>query len=53
MDGVPRNSWWKWFQKRHPHVNIKQVEGLEVSRAQGLTIDFCKSFYSNLATLYQ
>jgi len=32
-DGVPKNSWWKWFQKRHPNINIKQIEGLKVSKA--------------------
>ncbi len=52
-DDVPKNSWWKWFQKGHPKISIKQIEGLEVSKAQGLTINSCKSFYSNLATLYQ
>jgi hypothetical protein len=32
-DGVPKNSWWKWFQNRHPNISIKQIEGLKVSKA--------------------
>jgi hypothetical protein len=52
-DGVLRNSWWKWFQKRHPNISIKQVEGLKVSKTQGLIANSCKSSYSNLATFYQ
>jgi hypothetical protein len=51
-DVVPRNSWWKWFQKRQPNISIRQIEGLKVLRAQGFIIDSYKSFYSNLATLY-
>jgi hypothetical protein len=31
-DGVPRNFWWKWFQKRHPNIIIRQAKGLKVSR---------------------
>jgi hypothetical protein len=25
-DVVPRNSWWKWFQKRQPNISIRQAE---------------------------
>jgi hypothetical protein len=33
-DDAPKNSWWKWFQKRHPNISIKQIEGLEVPTTQ-------------------
>jgi hypothetical protein len=36
-NGMPTESWWHWLQKRHPNISIKVAEGLEVSKAQGLT----------------
>jgi hypothetical protein len=46
--GVLGSSWWYWFKKRHPKLNIHQVEGLDINRAQGLTIQSCQNFYQNL-----
>jgi hypothetical protein len=31
--GIPRKSWWNWFSRRHLEINIRVVEGLEVSMA--------------------
>jgi hypothetical protein len=31
--GVPWGRWWYWFKIKYLDLNIKQVEGLEVSRA--------------------
>ncbi len=35
-DGVLIDSWWCWFQNKHPNLTIKQAEGLNVNRTQGL-----------------
>jgi hypothetical protein len=37
-----------WFKRKHLEVHIQQVEGLEVYKAQGLTITSCNSFHTNL-----
>jgi hypothetical protein len=50
---VPRTSWWYWFKHTHPKLNICQVKGLDISRAQGLTIESCQNFYQNLTILIQ
>jgi hypothetical protein len=47
-NGVLGDSWWCWFQNRHPNLTIKQVDGLDVSKKQGRTTNFCNYFYNNL-----
>jgi hypothetical protein len=49
--GIPRKTWWYWFSQRHPKISIRVVEGLEISRAQGLTIASYNFFY-NLQRLH-
>jgi hypothetical protein len=51
-NGMPIESWWHWFQNRHPNISIKVVETLEVSRAQGLTTNSYNTSYNNLQTLF-
>jgi len=45
-------SWWHWFKQRHPEISICLAEGLDISRAQGLTLTTYNSFYENLQSLY-
>jgi hypothetical protein len=52
MNGIPRTSWWQWFQQRHPEISIHLVEGLDISRAQGLFLATCNSFDENLQSLH-
>jgi hypothetical protein len=47
-DGVIGDSWWCWFQNKHPNITIRQAKGLDVSRAQGLIVNSYNSFYNNL-----
>jgi hypothetical protein len=32
-NGVPGDSWWHWFQNKHPNLTIKQAMGLDVIKA--------------------
>jgi hypothetical protein len=51
-DGISGNSWWYWFKWKHPKVNIRQIERLEVCRTQGLTLASYNSFHTNLQSPY-
>ncbi len=51
-DGIPSKSWWFQFKRRHQKISIRQVEGLEVCRAQGLTPNSCNYLDINLQSLY-
>lgn len=44
--------WWHWFKKRHLKLFICFAEGLKICKAQGLTSQFCNSFYQNLQAFY-
>jgi hypothetical protein len=46
------SSWWFWFKCQHPKLSIRQAEGMEISKTQGLTSQSCESFYNNLQSLY-
>ncbi len=52
-DGVLIDSWWCWFQNKHPNLTIKQVEGLNVNKTQGLITNSYNYFYNNLQNIYQ
>jgi hypothetical protein len=45
-------SWWHWFQNRHPNISIEVAERLEVSRGQGLITTSYTTSYNNLQTLF-
>ncbi len=47
-----KSSLWFWFKCQHPKFNIRQIEGLEINIAQGLTSQSCETFYDNLQSLY-
>ncbi len=51
-NGIPNASWWHWFKHHHLELNIRQVEGLKVCNAQGLTNNVYQNFYTNLQMLY-
>jgi hypothetical protein len=51
-NGILGNSWWYWFKRRHLKVSIWKVEGLEVCKAQGLTLASYNSFHTNMQSLY-
>jgi hypothetical protein len=50
--GIPRTYWWYWFKCRRFELNICQAKRLDISGAQGLTIQSCLTFYQNLKSLY-
>lgn len=52
QNGVPGQSWVKWFKRRHPELSLRHSQGLEASRARGLCPDSVASFYANLSLLY-
>jgi hypothetical protein len=51
-NGMPTESWWHWFQNRHPNISIEVAERLEVSRGQGLITTSYTTSYNNLQTLF-
>ena len=52
-NGVPRDSWVKWFRSRHPHLVLKVPQGLNHRKAKTLNLGNVAIFYSNLDLLYQ
>ena len=52
-DGIPGDSWVRWFKKRHPDLIMRQSQGLEFARAKGLCAENVASFYNNLEQAYQ
>jgi len=51
-NGIFNARWWHWFKHHHLELNIKQVEGLEVCKAKGLTTNVYQKIYTNLQMLY-
>jgi len=51
-NGILGGCWWYWLKHCHLEFNIRQAEGLEVYKAQGLTNSACQMFYTNLQMLY-
>ena len=51
-DGIPGNSWFTWFKKRHPNLTTRQSQELEYSRTKDLCAEKVASFYQNLQQLY-
>lgn len=49
--GIPKDFWWEWFKVRHPALSVRVAQGLDLARANGLTVEHCKSFYDNLNKL--
>ena len=51
-EGIPRRSWWYWFQQRHPHLVLRRPEDLDTARAKGLSKEICDQFYRFLTNIY-
>jgi hypothetical protein len=52
QNGILRKTWWRWLENQHPNVVIRQDEGLETCRTQGLIVVYYIKFYTNLVSLY-
>jgi hypothetical protein len=50
--GVPRKSWLRSFKHRHPEINSRKSEGLEMGRTCDLCPSSVATLYSNLEELY-
>ena len=50
--GIPRNSWLKWFRVRNPHLVLRQLQSLDSKRARALCPSNVERFYTNLESLY-
>ena len=51
-DGVPRESWVRWFRVRHLELVLRVPQGLDHKRARGLNPENVANFYKNLEALY-
>ena len=51
-DGIPGDSWFHWFRKRHPHLVMRVPQGLEFARAKAMNPSTVQTFYSNLLQQY-
>ena len=51
-DGIPGESWLKWFKNRHPQFIARVAQGLEMGRAKALCPMNVATFYDNLETMY-
>ena len=51
-DGVPGESWVRWFRARHPKLVLRVPQGLDHKRARGLNPKNVANFYKNLKALY-
>ena len=52
-NGMPGDSWFYWFMKRHPHLVLRIPQGLETTRARAMNPITVQGFYSNLLKLYK
>jgi hypothetical protein len=52
-EGIPGDSWIRWFKVRHPELTLRTSQGLEFGRARGLCPENVASFYRNLEQLYK
>jgi hypothetical protein len=52
-DGIPGDSWVRWFKKRHPNLTLRTSQGLEFARTRRLCPGNVASFYRNLEQLYK
>ena len=50
--GIPGRGWLRWWRRRHPELTLRVAQGLETSRARGLSEENVRSFYENLKHLY-
>ena len=50
--GIPGNSWLKWFRMRNSHLVLRQPQSLDSKRARALCPSNVQRFYTNLESLY-
>ena len=51
-NGIPGNSWLKWFRLRNPHLVLRQPQSLDSNRARALCPSNVERFYTNLNAMY-
>ena len=51
-DGIPGDSWFHWFKKRHLHLVMRVPQGLDFARAKAMNPSTMQIFYSNLLQQY-
>ena len=51
-DGVPGESWLKWFRARHPKLVLRVPQGLDYKRTRAVNPKIAVVFYRNLEALY-
>ena len=50
-NGIPSDSWLKWFRRRHPHLVLRVPQGLNQKRTRALNSENVAYFYENLLYL--
>lgn len=53
IDDIHGPGWMHWFKKRHFSLALRQSQGLEVTRAKGLSAENIDTFYRNLEDSYR
>ena len=51
-NGIPGDSWLKWFRKRHSHLVLRIPQGLDHKRTRSLNPNSVAQFYENFESLY-
>ena len=51
-NGIPGESWLKWFKNKHPQFIARVAQGLEMGRAKALCPINVATFYDNLENMY-
>ena len=51
-NGIPGESWLKWFRRRHPNLVLRVPQGLDHKRARSLNVESVTKFYETLEWLY-
>ena len=51
-NGIPRDSWVKYFRDRHPDLVLRVLQGLDYKRAKTFNQQTMAQFYTNLENLY-
>ena len=46
-NGIPGESWLKWFRRRHPNLVLRVPQGLDHKRARSLNVESVTKFYEN------
>ena len=52
-DGIPGDSWWKGFLRRHPQLSKRKPQHLSKKRAESNDPDVLDKWFEKLADLYE